>query len=136
MLKPGDKLVSTKLDRFSRNVLEGIEVVRELFAREVKVHVLNVGLLENTSMGNFFLTTLLTVAELERSMIIERTQSGKEITKTKAGYKDGRPKKYIEYQLANAMDLLNNDHSYSEVEKKTGISKSTLIREKRRQGNN
>ena len=129
-LQAGDKLVVTKLDRFARNVTEGIDKVRELFAKGVKVHVLNVGLLENTSMGNFFLTTLLAVAELERSMIMERTQAGKEIARTKDGFKDGRPKKYTDYQLKNALELLST-HSYTEVERMTGISKSTLIREKR-----
>jgi DNA invertase Pin-like site-specific DNA recombinase len=129
-LQEGDKLIVTKLDRFARNVTEGIEVVRHLFSKGVKVHVLNVGLLENTAIGNFFLTTLLAVAELERSMIIERTQAGKEIARTKAGFKDGRPKKYKEFQLKSALELLN-EHSYNDVEKLTGISKSTLIREKR-----
>jgi len=132
-LKEGDKLVVTKLDRFARNVTEGIEVVRRLFGKGVKVHVLNVGLLEDTAMGNFFLTTLLAVAELERSMIMERTQAGKEIAKTKAGFKDGRPKKYTEHQFQSAIALLK-DHSYSQVEKLTKISKSTLIRAKREMG--
>lgn len=131
-LQHGDKLVVTKLDRFARNVTEGIEVVRTLFARGVKVHVLNVGLLEDTSMGNFFLTTLLAVAELERNMIVERTQAGKEIAKTKDGFKDGRPRKYNDYQLRHAMELLQT-HSYSDVEQMTTISKSTLIRYRRKQ---
>lgn len=129
-LHEGDKLVVTKLDRFARNVTEGIEVVRKLFGKGVKVHVLNVGLLEDTAMGNFFLTTLLAVAELERNMIIERTQAGKEIAKTKNGFKDGRPKKFTQFQLHSALQLLGS-HSYNEVEKLTGISKSTLIRGKR-----
>jgi len=131
-LQAGDKLVVTKLDRFARNVTEGIEVVRKLFSKGVKVHVMNVGLLEDTAMGNFFLTTLLAVAELERSMIIERTQAGKEIARTKNGYKDGRPKKYTQFQLQSALALLD-EHSYTQVERMTGISKSTLIREKRQQ---
>jgi DNA invertase Pin-like site-specific DNA recombinase len=129
-LQEGDKLVITKLDRFARNVTEGIEVVRKLFSKGVKVHVLNVGLLEDTAMGNFFLTTLLAVAELERNMIIERTQAGKEIAKTKNGFKDGRPPKYTKFQLESALRLLGT-HSYHEVEKMTGISKSTLIRQKK-----
>lgn len=131
-LQEGDKLVVTKLDRFARNVTEGIEVVRKLFRKKVKVHVLNVGLLEDTAMGNFFLTTLLAVAELERNMIIERTQAGKEIARTKNGFKDGRPKKYTEFQLRSAIELLSV-HSYGEVERMTGISKSSLIRERRKQ---
>lgn len=130
-LQLGDKLVITKLDRFARNVVEGIEVIKALFAKDVKVHVLNVGLLENTAMGNFFLTTLLAVAELERNMIIERTQAGKEVAKTKDGFKDGRPQKYTSYQLQNALHLLQN-HSYNEVVNMTGISKSTLIRERKK----
>ncbi len=131
-LKQGDKLVVTKLDRFARNVTECIDVIRKLFEKSVKVHVLNVGLLEKTSMGNFFLTTLLAVAELERNMIIERTQAGKEIARTKDGFKDGRPAKYTQGQLDHAMELLKT-HSYTEVERMTTISKSTLIRQKRQQ---
>ena len=131
-LQQGDKLIVTKLDRFARNVTEGIEVIRTLFAKGVTVHVLNVGLLENTAMGNFFLTTLLAVAELERSMIIERTQAGKEIARTKNGFKDGRPNKYTQCQLDHAMELLK-DHSYTQVSEITNISKSTLIRYKRQQ---
>jgi DNA invertase Pin-like site-specific DNA recombinase len=126
----GDKIVVTKLDRFARNVTEGIQVIKELFTKDVQVHVLNIGLLENTPMGKFFLITLLAVAELERNMIIERTQAGKEVARTKNGFKDGRPKKYNEHQLQHAMNLLN-EYSYTQVEEMTGISKSTLIREKR-----
>ena len=40
---------------------------------------------------------------------------------------DGRPKKYKPDQMRHALELLE-DNSYSEVEKMTGISKSTLIR--------
>jgi DNA invertase Pin-like site-specific DNA recombinase len=98
-LQSGDKLVVNILDQFARNVIEGIAVIRRLFANNAEIHVVNIGLLEDTAMGNFFLTTLLAVAELERIMIIERTQAVKEIARTKAGYKEGRPKKYTEYQL-------------------------------------
>ena len=58
-LQNGDTLIVTKLDQFARNVSEGISTIRYLFDKGVKVHVLNVGLLENTAMGNFFITTLI-----------------------------------------------------------------------------
>jgi DNA invertase Pin-like site-specific DNA recombinase len=130
-LKQGDTLVVTKLDRLARNTVEGIQIVQELFDKGVAVHVLNVGLLENTSMGRFFLTTLLAVAEMERNTIIERTQTGKAIAKTKEGFKEGRPKEYTDTQINMALDLLK-EHSYTEVEKMTKISKSTLTREMRK----
>lgn len=127
-LQTGDTLVVCKLDRFARNVSEGITTVKNLFAKGVRVHVLNVGLLENTAMGNFFLTTLLAVAELERCMILERTAAGKEIARTKPGYRDGRPRKFTKEQLEWAAKLKSDGASYKEVEKMTKISKSTLQR--------
>ena len=129
-LNPGDTLMVTKLDRLARNVTEGIELIKTLFEKNIKVHVLNIGLLENTSMGNFFITTLLAVAELERNMIIERTQAGKEIARTKAGFREGRPPLPRE-KIQLAISLLDN-HSYREVEAMTGISKATLVRYRRK----
>ena len=137
-LKEGDTLVVTKLDRLARNTVEGIQVIENLFNKSVSVHVLNVGLLENTTMGKFFLTTLLAVAEMERNTIIERTQAGKEIAKAKEGFKEGRPKKFTSKQLDHALSMLSingGSYSYSEVEEITNISKSTLTRECRKRKN-
>lgn len=89
------------------------------------------GLLEDTTMGRFFLTTLLAVAEMERNMIIERTQEGKAIAKQRDDFREGRPNKYSQKQIEHALGLLEY-HSYKEVENMTGISKSTLIRAKRK----
>ena len=130
-LVEGDMLVVCKLDRFARTVTEGIDTVRELFRRKVKVHVLNVGLLEDTPMGNFFITTLLAVAELERCMILERTSAGKEIARTKPDYREGRPIKYSKEQIQLAMSLLDAGNSYSKVVSMTGISKASLVRYRR-----
>lgn len=134
-LQENDILVVSKLDRLARNTVEGIEIVEKLFKKGVSVHVLNVGLLENTTMGRFFLTTLRAVAEMERNTIIERTQNGKEIAKTKPGFKEGRPQKYTQKQLDNALSMLSvngGDKSYNNVAELLGISKSTLIRENNR----
>ncbi len=128
----GDILVVTKLDRLARTVKEGIEIIEDLFKKGVAVHVLNVGLLEDTTMGRFFMTTMLAVAEMERNLLLERTHAGKEIAKTKAGFRDGRPKKYKKKVMEYALSLLKingGTMSYKEVERETGISKSTLIRE-------
>ncbi len=131
-LQAGDTLVVCKLDRFARNVTEGVTTIRALFAKGVRVHVLNVGLLENTTMGNFFITILLAVAELERNMILERTASGKQIARTRPGYKEGRPPVPKE-RVALAMSLLDtNTHTYKEVAEMTGISTATLGRYRRK----
>ena len=129
-MQENDLLVVSKLDRLARNTEEGIKIVKDLFQKKCSVHVLNVGLLEDTAMGQFFITTLLAVAELERNQIIERCQAGKAIARQNPDFVEGRPKKYNQKQLDHALDLLL-DHSYKEVVQMTGISKSTLIRSMR-----
>ena len=129
-LKSGDVLVTTKLDRFCRNTKEGLDIIDTLLPKNISIHILNMGLIDNTPMGRLIVTNLLAFAEFERAMIVERTQSGKAIAKTKKGFKEGRPKKYTKVQLDHAISLLENN-SYNKVAEITGISKSTLIREAR-----
>lgn len=130
-LQSGDTLVVTKLDRFARSTVEGVQTVRELFTRDVKVHILNIGLIENTLSGNLILTVFLAFAEFERGMILERTQNGKALAKMQPGFREGRPPKYKPAQINHALELLNSGLSYRQVENVTGISKSTLVRAKR-----
>jgi hypothetical protein len=61
-------------------------------------------------------------------MIVERTQEGKAIAKTKKGFKEQRPQKYTNYQLDYAMSLLNQNN-FKEVAKPINISMATLKRE-------
>ncbi|MFT8323556.1 MAG: recombinase family protein [Bacillus sp. (in: firmicutes)] len=130
MLKDGDTLVITKLDRFARSTGDAIKTIKTLFEKGVKVHVLNMGIIENTSTGRLIFNIMSSFAEFERDMIVERTQEGKAIAKQRGDFREGRPKKYSKKQIEHALGLLDN-RSYKEVENMTGISKSTLIREKR-----
>ena len=126
-LQPGDKLIVTKLDRFARTAVEGGAIVKQLHENGITIHILNMGIADNTPMGKLMMTMLLAFAEFERDMIVERTQRGKEIARLNNKRVDGRPKKYKPEQMTHALALLE-EHSYTEVEKMTGISKSTLIR--------
>jgi DNA invertase Pin-like site-specific DNA recombinase len=132
-LKEGDTLVVCKLDRFARTAIEGVQTVRELFDRGIRVHILNMGLIENTLTGNLILTVMLAFAEYERGMIVERTQTGKAVAKQDPNFKDGRPKKYTPDQLALGLMLLEQGKTYRQVTAMTGISKSTLVRERSRE---
>ena len=130
-LQSGDTLVVCKLDRFARTAIEGVSTVRELFERGVRVHILNMGLVENTLTGNLILTVMLAFAEYERGMIVERTQTGKAVARQDPSYREGRPRKYTATQLAHAIELLESGKTYRQVEAMTGISKSTLLRAKK-----
>lgn len=130
-LRAGDTLVVTKLDRLARNTKEGIEIVQDLFNRDIKVHVLNVGLLENTSMGNFFLTTMLAVAELERNMIVERTGEGRQRAKKQGKHmgRHGRPKKDIERALKLYDERDTNGMSVNDIVELTKVPRATVYHE-------
>ena len=128
-LQAGDTLMVTKLDRFARTAAEGSQMVKELVERGVEVHILNMGKADNSAMGRLMVTILLAFAEYERDMIVERTQTGRAMAREKGIRVDGRPKKYTEKQLNHAMGLLE-EYSYNHVADVTGISRSTLIREK------
>ena len=131
-LKDGDTLIVTKLDRFARTVVEGVTTVRELIERGVTVRILNMGTVENTPTGKVTLSVMLAFAEFERDMIIERTQTGKQIARENGKRVDGRPNKFSEAKINHALDLLHSGNSYTAVEDMTGISKSTLIRAERK----
>lgn len=130
-LHSGDTLVVCKLDRFARTAIEGVQTVRALFERGVRVHILNMGLIENTLTGNLILTVMLAFAEYERGMIVERTQTGKAVARLDPNFKDGRPRKFTQEQLSLGLSLLAQGHTYRQVISMTGISKSTLIRQRR-----
>ena len=134
-LKATDTLVVTKLDRFARTAIQGVQTVRDLFDRGVKVHILNMGLVENTLTGNLILTVMLAFAEYERGMIVERTQTGKSVARLNPDFHNGRPRKFTDAQIQLGLELLTAGKSYGQIQKMTGISKSTLIRAQHTYGN-
>lgn len=134
VLEAGDTLVVTKLDRFARTASDGITIIRGLMERGVRVNILNMGVVEDTTTGRLMLTILAGFAEFERDMIVERLAEGKAIAKAEQGedYQEGRPRKFSKDHIDNAMKLLE-DNSYTKVAEQTGISKATLTRYKRKQ---
>lgn len=127
-LKAGDTLKVTKLDRFARTASDGANKIKELMERGVNVHVLNMGLIENTVTGRLMMHILLAFAEFERDTIMERFNDGKAIAKTNnPGWREGRKaievdesafSKFREKQKRNEMTV-------AECCRELGISRST-----------
>lgn len=126
----GDTIIVTKLDRLARSASQGIELVDMLLNKGVKVHILNMGMLDNTPTGRLIRNVMLCFAEFERDMIVQRTSEGKTIAKNNPNYREGRKPTYSRGQIQHALELLST-YSYAQVTALTGISKSTLIRAKR-----
>lgn len=127
VLKDGDTLVATKLDRISRSASQGIELVDSLTEKGVKIHILNLGMMDNTPSGKLVRNIFFAFAEFERDMIVERTREGKEIAKQKADYREGRKpleidrEKYIECVEKNR----SGEMSVTECCKVLAISRSS-----------
>ena len=85
-MESGDVLVVTKLDRLGRNAMDVRATVEQLASAGVRVHCLALGGVDLTSpAGKMTMQVIAAVAEFERDLLIERTQSG--IVRAKAAGK-------------------------------------------------
>lgn len=129
LVKPGDTVVVTKIDRLSRKLEEGVKVIRELMEIGVKVHILNMGLVENTPIGKMMVNMMLAFAEFERDMIIERTQAGREYAReNKTGYKEGRKTKITPQKETMVLNLLEQGYSYRQIQDEYGINRGLVYK--------
>lgn len=90
-MESGDVLIVTKLDRLGRNAMDVRQTVEHLESSGIRVHCLALGGVDLTSpAGKMTMQVLNAVAEFERDLLIERTQSGLQRAKSE-GKKLGRP---------------------------------------------
>lgn len=73
-INEGDKLIVAKLDRVARSASQGAELIQTLLDKGVTVHILNMGILDNTPTGKLIRMIFLAFAEFERDMI--KAESG------------------------------------------------------------
>ena len=128
LLQSGDRLVVTKLDRFARTAGDGINAIRGLLDKGVSVHILNMGLIDNTPTGKLMVTMLLGFAEFERDMIVERTNAGKAVARaTNPNYKEGRKEIVLDEKLFSELREKNKkgEIGISEFCRILGISRGT-----------
>jgi DNA invertase Pin-like site-specific DNA recombinase len=90
-VREGDTLVVTKLDRLARSVTHLGEIVQALKAKGVALRVLNLGIDTNTATGELILNVLGSVAQFERSMMLERQREGVAKAKAEGKYKGRVP---------------------------------------------
>lgn len=126
-LNEGDTLIVTKLDRFSRSASDGMTIIEDLLSRGVTVHVLNMGLMDNTPTGKLIRQIMFAFAEFEKDCIKERTKEGKTIARMREDYKEGRkPVDEAKIELVNSLIEVGN--SIVEACKQAGISRSTYYK--------
>jgi DNA invertase Pin-like site-specific DNA recombinase len=127
-IRDGETLVVSKLDRLGRDALDVGATIKTLAARSIKVIVLQLGNLDLTSAaGKMMLAMLAAVGEMERDLLVERTQAGLARAK-KEGKKLGRPKKTTDVQRAEIVAKHQAGVSISELARQYGISRLSIGR--------
>lgn len=76
-LDDGDTIKVWKLDRLGRSVRQVLNTFHDLAQRNISIVVLTQpGMDTSTPMGRLIITIMAAVAEMERDLILERTQAG------------------------------------------------------------
>ena len=128
-LEEGDEIVFTKLDRGFKNQRECINTLYELQKKGIHVRTID-GMINTRALGDFapLLIGLLSgLGEVERKMIIERTQESINYRKETGDNVGGRPKTNNEKERL-VIRLRNEGCSYRSIRKQTGLALSTIRR--------
>ncbi len=127
-LRARDMLVVSKLDRLGRDAPDVLSTIKLLTTLGVEVVVLQIGKLDLASTpGKLMLAMLAAVAEMERDLIVERTQAG--LSRAKAeGKVLGRPAKTTPQQRNAIVEAYEQKASVSSLARLYGISRATVLK--------
>lgn len=126
-IRQGETLIVSKLDRLGRDSIDVLQTIRTLSDRGIKVIVLQLGNADLTApAGKLLLSMLAAVAEMERDLLIERTQAGLARAKSE-GKTLGRPSKTTPEQRAEIRRRLLCGESVSALARDYGVSRANII---------
>ena len=127
-LESGDVLVVTKLDRLGRNAMDVRATVERLSSVGVRVHCLALGGSDLTSAsGKMIMTVISAMAEFERDLLVERTQSGLARAKSQ-GKSLGRPRSLGATQINLVEQRLAEGETIAGLAREFGTSRQSIMR--------
>lgn len=128
-LRPGDVITVTRLDRLARSTRDLLEVAERIRGCGAGLRSLAEPWADTTSpAGRMVMTVFAGIAEFERSLILERTRTGREAAKAR-GVQFGPRPTLSPAQLDHARQLIEQEErSVSEVASLLGVHRSTLYR--------
>ena len=127
-MEKGDVLIVTKLDRLGRDAIDVSTTVAKLEDIGIRVHCLALGGVDLTSSaGKMTMNVINAVAQFERDLLIERTQSG--LARAKAeGKMLGRPAALSADQQAEVKENIKNGEAISAIARQFKTSRQTIMR--------
>src|ERR1017187_3583937 len=126
-LETGDTLVVWKLDRLGRSLRDLITMLDDFRSKGIRFRSLTEAIDTETPTGRAMWQMIGVLAELERSLIVERTRAGVKAAQ-KRGVKFGRKAKLTPERLAHARKLINQGTTPTDAAKMIGVSRATVYR--------
>ena len=126
-LNKDDTLVVWKLDRLGRSLHDLISLLDELKSRGVAFQSVTEAIYTTTPTGRAMWQMVGILAELERSLIQERTKAGRAAAVAR-GVKMGRKSKLTPQQIEHAKKLIEQGEHHNPVAESLKVSRRTLYR--------
>ncbi|POZ51800.1 recombinase family protein [Methylovulum psychrotolerans] len=127
-MESGDILVVTKLDRLGRNAMDVRSTVEQLSSMGIRLHCLALGGVDLTSSaGKMTMQVIAAMAEFERDLLIERTQSGIDRAKA-AGKQFGRPPALNMAERAAVIEKLSVGINVAKLAREFKTTRQTIMR--------
>lgn len=126
VLRDGDVLVVTRLDRLGRSVLHLVTLGAQLRERGVGLKVLEQGIDTGTAEGRAMFGMLSVLAELQRELIVANTRDGLAAARAR-GRRGGRPPRLTLDQVALAQRLYDaGEHTVAQIAAMFTVPRSTV----------
>lgn len=127
-LRKDDVLVVTKLDRLARSTSELLRIAEVLNEKNAGLQSLDEPWADTTTpAGKMIMTVFGGIAEFERSLILTRTEEGREAALAR-GVPFGRPSKLSPDQKEVVRDLVKNGQSIAAVARTFNVHPATIYR--------
>ncbi len=128
MLRSGDEVFATRLDRLGRTALDTLHTIDRLNASGVHVVLLKPELDTRTKEGKLMAGIMAHLAEFERDLLIERTREGLAAARAR-GREGGRPRSISAKKRELLVKLVRDDQmGVEEAGRELGISRAHAYR--------
>jgi DNA invertase Pin-like site-specific DNA recombinase len=130
-LRRGDRLIVAGLDRLGRRTTEVLGMIEDLQRRGVVLVSKREGVDYSTPAGRLLTQVLVAVAEMEHSMIAERTRAGLEAARRRGAIL-GRDQTFSRESVAEAFRMMDEGSSLSAAARHVGMTPTHLSRLRKR----